>query len=108
MPRGVDQVVDPDKDHARVWIADHTDLVHRQIALRKKHPTYPRSTGAIEGTIGRIRKAVNERAKNYRNGARRDRPSLRQSRAIPLATPPMDWQNRAPSHRGHQKGSPRL
>lgn len=69
----VDQVVEPDKVGTRTWISDKTALVHSQIALRATHKGFPRSTGAIEGTIRRIKHVVSERAEYYRNGARLDK-----------------------------------
>ena len=52
---------------------NNTPLVVSQIALRATHKGFPRSTGAIEGTIRRIKHVVSERAEYYRNGARLDK-----------------------------------
>ncbi|MES2210146.1 MAG: zinc-ribbon domain-containing protein [Chloroflexota bacterium] len=69
----VDRIVKPDKVKTRNWVADNTDLVHSQISLRATHKGFPRSTGAIEGTIRRIKHVVSERAEYYRNGVRLDK-----------------------------------
>jgi hypothetical protein len=69
----VDQLVRPEKGDARKWIADNTATVVRQVGLRKQHKGFPRSTGAIEGTIRAIKHIVSNRAEYYRNGERLDK-----------------------------------
>ena len=69
----VDGLVKPDNVRTRTWIVDNTPLVLSQIELRKQHKGFPRSTGAIEGTIRRIKHIVGNRAEYFRNGERLDK-----------------------------------
>jgi hypothetical protein len=55
------------------WLADNRALLFAQQALRATHPDHPRSNGAAETLLTKVRHGIRDRVPRLRNAARLDR-----------------------------------
>jgi hypothetical protein len=68
----VERHVPPDRLALRAWIATNEPLVRRGWAIAARHRGLPRSTGALEGSIGEWLAPIARRAGRWQNARRLD------------------------------------
>jgi hypothetical protein len=68
----VERHVPADRLELRSWIATHEPLIRRAWQIAARHPEVPRSTGALEGSIGEWLAPVARRAGRWQNARRLD------------------------------------
>jgi hypothetical protein len=68
----VERHVPADRLELRGWIATHEPLIRRAWQIAARHPELPRSTGALEGSIGEWLAPIARRAGRWQNARRLD------------------------------------
>ena len=68
----VERHVPPDRLALRGWIATNEPLIARAWTIAARHPSLPRSTGALEGAIGEWLAPLRRRAGRWQNARRLD------------------------------------
>jgi hypothetical protein len=68
----VERHVPPERLELRGWIATHEPLIRRGWQIAGRHPELPRSTGALEGSIGEWLAPIARRAGRWQNARRLD------------------------------------
>jgi len=68
----VERHVPPDRLELRGWIATNEPLIRRQWEIADRHPGLPRSTGALEGSLGEWLAPIARRAGRWQNARRLD------------------------------------